>query len=102
MPPPAAYPVAVLRIGVASLWVVLALALSGCEKAMQDMYNQPKYKPLGASALWPAGRASRPDVANTIAYSGGAVAGTSRGRLGALPPPIDDAPTYPVDDQGRV
>jgi len=50
--------------------VVPMLALGGCEKAMQDMYNQPKYKPLGASALWPDGRASRPDVANTIAYSG--------------------------------
>jgi mono/diheme cytochrome c family protein len=99
---PATCLVAVLRIAVTCAPVALALALSGCEKAMQDMYNQPKYKPLGASALWPDGRASRPDVANTIAYSGGAVAGTSSGRLGALPPPIDDAPTYPVDDQGRV
>jgi len=82
--------------------VASALALSGCEKAMQDMYNQPKYRPLGASTLWPDGRASRPDVANTIAYSGGATAGTSSGRLGTLPLPASEAPTYPVDDQGRV
>jgi mono/diheme cytochrome c family protein len=86
------------RIAIASI----ALALSGCEKAMQDMYNQPKYRPLGASALWPDGRASRPDVASTIAYSGGATAGTSSGRLGTLPLPASEAPTYPVDDQGRV
>lgn len=94
--------VAVTLIRTALAPVALALALSGCEKAMQDMYNQPKYKPLGASALWPDGRASRPDVANTLAYSGGAAAGTSSGRLGTLPPPASEAPTYPVDDQGRV
>ena len=94
--------VAVTLIRTALAPVALALALSGCEKAMQDMYNQPKYKPLGASALWPDGRASRPDVANTLAYSGGAAAGTSSGRLGTLPPPASEAPTYPVDDQGRI
>lgn len=80
----------------------LALMLSGCEKAMQDMYNQPKYRPLAASAFWSDGRASRPSVAGTIAYSGGATAGTSSGRLGTLPLPANEAPTYPVDDQGRV
>ena len=99
---PAMRLVAVTLIRTALAPVALALALSGCEKAMQDMYNQPKYKPLGASALWPDGRASRPDVANTLAYSGGAAAGTSSGRLGTLPPPASEAPTYPVDDQGRI
>lgn len=82
--------------------VALALGLCGCEKAMQDMYDQPKYKPLGPSTLWPDGRASRPDVAGTIAFSGGAIAGTSSGTLGTLPLPASDAPTFPVDDQGRV
>ena len=82
--------------------VALAVALCGCEKAMQDMYNQPKYKPLGASTLWADGRASRPDVAGAIAYSGGAIAGTSSGTLGELPLPTSEAPTFPVDDQGRV
>ena len=101
LPPPPRF-VVVPRSGVALASLALALALSGCEKAMQDMYNQPKYKPLGTSALWPDGRASRPAVANTLAYSGGATAGTSSGRLGTLPLPIDAAPTYPVDDRGRV
>ena len=99
---PATRLVAVTLTRTALAPVALALALSGCEKAMQDMYNQPKYKPLGASALWADGRASRPDVPNTLAYSGGAAAGTSSGRLGTLPLPASVAPTYPVDDQGRV
>lgn len=81
---------------------LLALGLSGCERAMQDMYNQPKYKPLAASTFWPDGRASRPDVAGAIAYSGGALAGTSSGTEGRLPRPVSEAPTYPVDDQGHV
>jgi mono/diheme cytochrome c family protein len=84
------------------VFVALALGLCGCEKAMQDMYDQPKYKPLAASTLWSDGRASRPDVAGTIAYSGGALAGTSSGTLGRLPPPASDAPTFPVDDHGRA
>jgi mono/diheme cytochrome c family protein len=85
-------------LGVAAL----ALLLGGCEKAMQDMYNQPKYKPLAASSFWPDGRSSRPQVAGTVAYSGGAAAGTSSGRQGALPQPADEAPTYPVDDHGAI
>jgi len=90
------------RIHAALACAALAASLCGCEKAMQDMYNQPKLKPLGASAFWPDGRASRPAVAGTIARSGGALAGTSSGRLGALPLPANEAPTYPVDENGRV
>src|SRR6478672_8173873 len=81
---------------------VLAVALSGCEKAMQDMYNQPKYKPFAASALWRDGQSARPDVPGTVAASAGATAGTSSGRLGGLPVPADDAPTYPVDERGDI
>jgi mono/diheme cytochrome c family protein len=89
------------------LAVALALAslpvmLSGCEKAMQDMSNQPKYRPLAASSFWPDGRSSRPDVAGTVAFSGGVTAGTSSGRLGTLPPPASETPTYPVDENGRI
>ena len=90
------------RSRVALLAALAALALSGCEKAMQDMYNQPKYKPLAASPFWPDGRSARPDVAGTVAHSGGATAGTSSGELGRLPLPAAQAPVYPVDDQGNV
>ncbi|MGH8713190.1 MAG: c-type cytochrome [Casimicrobiaceae bacterium] len=81
---------------------VLALLVSGCEKAMQDMYNQPKYKPLAASPLWPDGRSARPDVPGTVAHSAGATAGTSSGRLGEQALPADAGATYPVDDRGRI
>jgi mono/diheme cytochrome c family protein len=80
----------------------MALAVSGCEKAMQDMYNQPKYKPLAASAMWHDGRSSRPDVPGTVAFSAGASAGTSSGRLSTLPLPASEAPTYPVDEHGQI
>ena len=80
----------------------MALVLSGCEKAMQDMYNQPKYKPLAASTLWRDGTSARPDVPGAIAYSAGAVAGTSSGRQGVLPLPAVASPTWPVDEHGRI
>ena len=71
--------------------VALALtiaSLSGCEKTFEDMYNQPKYKPLAASTLWIDGRSSRSPVAGSIPRSEGAQAGTSSGRLGvAIPEP---------------
>jgi mono/diheme cytochrome c family protein len=82
--------------------VIAAVTLPGCEKAMQDMYNQPKYKPLAPSAFWADGRSSRPDVAGTVAHSGGATAGTSSGQFGRLPLPVAEAPVYPVDDHGNV
>ncbi|HET9749860.1 MAG TPA: cytochrome c [Casimicrobiaceae bacterium] len=82
--------------------IVPMMGLGGCEKAMQDMYNQPKYKPLAASAFWPDGRSARPDVAGTVAFSEGALAGTSSGRLARVPLPAAQAPVYPVDDQGNV
>src|SRR5438876_2903891 len=80
----------------------ITLLLSGCEKAMQNMYNQPKYKPLAASTLWPDGQSARLDEAGTIAHSAGAIAGTSSGRLGEQPLPESASPTYPVDERGRV
>ncbi|MEP7097280.1 MAG: cytochrome c, partial [Dokdonella sp.] len=52
----------------------LVLLLSGCEKAMQNMYNQPKYKPLAASTLWRDGQSARPDEPGTVAHSAGAIA----------------------------
>ena len=47
--------------------LVALLALAGCERTMRDMYDQPRYKPLAASPLWPDGRASRPPVDGTVA-----------------------------------
>ena len=70
-----------------SLMLTIA-SLSGCEKTFEDMYDQPKYKPLAASTLWIDGRSSRSPVAGSIPRSEGAQAGPSSGRLGvAIPGP---------------
>ena len=73
------------RADVRAIAHVLALAaavwtLAGCEKAMKDMYDQPRYKPLAASTLWRDGAASRPPVAGTLPRAEGRIAGASSGR----------------------
>ena len=80
----------------------MALTLSGCEKAMRDMYSQPKYTPLATSRFWADGRSARPSVDGTIPHSGGATAGTSSGRLSRSTPPLPGAPTYPIDENGQI
>ena len=49
-----------------SFLLVALIAVGGCERTMRDMYDQPRYKPLAASPLWPDGRASRPPVEGTV------------------------------------
>lgn len=56
--------------------------LAGCEKAKQDMYDQPKYKPLSRSELFADGNSSRPLPQGSVPYSKGPFAGTSSGRKG--------------------
>jgi len=68
------------------LWVLAALiVLTGCEKAMQNMYEQPKYKPLTPSPLWSDGRSSRPLEPGVLAHSSGVLAASSSGRLSQQP-----------------
>lgn len=62
--------------------VAAALLLAGCEKAMQDMYDQPRDKPMAASKTFADGSSARPLVAGTMAHAQGAFAGTSSGRDG--------------------
>ena len=78
------------------------MLLGGCEKAAQNMYNQPKYKPLAASSLWPDGQSARPIEPGTVARSAGVIAGTSSGRLGEQALPQSEAVVYPVDENGQV
>jgi len=49
------------------LVIAAVVATTGCERTFRDMYDQPRYKPLAASPLWPDGRASRPPVTGTVA-----------------------------------
>lgn len=87
-------------IGRALLLGVVA-ALAGCEQTMRDMYDQPRYKPLAASTLWPDGRASRPPVAGSVPRAAGAFADSTGGRLGtSLPAPLVD-PLLALRDELR-
>ena len=71
--------------------VIAAIAIGGCEKIARNMYDQPRYKPLAESPVWPDRRASRPSVPETIPYSEGTLAGTSSGRIGQIKPEGDVA-----------
>ncbi|MGH8328180.1 MAG: c-type cytochrome, partial [Steroidobacteraceae bacterium] len=67
----------------AALAVVAAAALlSGCEKGMQDMYQQPRYNPLAPSRLWADGGSARLPVPGTQIAARGGFAGSSSGREG--------------------
>jgi mono/diheme cytochrome c family protein len=61
--------------------------LPGCEKAMRNMYEQPKYQPLTESSLWPDGQSARPIEPNVVARSAGVFAASSSGRRGDLAQP---------------
>ncbi|WP_229217356.1 c-type cytochrome [Massilia forsythiae] len=101
---PGARPLPVAAL--ASMLPLLAsLLLGGCERAKQDMYDQPKYKPYAASPQFDDGLAGRTAPAGAVPQARGAFAGSSSGRLGreavlrdqqaaqaqAIPYPIDMA-----------
>jgi mono/diheme cytochrome c family protein len=86
----------------ALILLTLALLLTACEKAAQNMYNQPKYKPMAASTLWADGQSARPDVPGAVARSAGVGAGTSSGRLGEQAVVLESGVAYPRDASGRV
>src|SRR5205823_8141510 len=83
------------------LVLVSLLALCACELTFRDMYDQPRYKPLAASRLWPDGRASRPTVEGAIPRSEGTQAGTSSGRNGDVAPAPAIAPLDTIRDTLR-
>lgn len=62
--------------------LLLFTMLAGCEKAKQDMYDQPKYKPMAASPLFDDGTSARPLPEGTVPHASGTFAGTSSGRFG--------------------
>jgi mono/diheme cytochrome c family protein len=80
-----------------------AVALAGCEKAKQDMYDQPRYKTYAPSTMFEDGASARPPVAGTEPRARGAFADSSGGRAGTdlvrRDAQAEDAQTnpYPVD-----
>jgi mono/diheme cytochrome c family protein len=77
--------------------------LAGCERAKQDMYDQPRYKPFAASTLFADGAAARMPPEGTQPRARGAFADSTGGRAGAAAVRADIAAEqaqtnpYPVD-----
>jgi mono/diheme cytochrome c family protein len=65
-----------------ALCVALLASLAGCERAMHNMYQQPRYDPGAGSALFPDGKAARPPPPGSVPMASGDLAGTSSGRRG--------------------
>lgn len=82
------------------LYLCIACSLAGCERAMHDMYSQPKYKPGSPSSLFADDKAARKPPEGTLPIATGERAGPSSGRLGrvdAAPAPASSgASPYPV------
>ena len=82
---------------------IATCALAGCERAKQDMYDQPRYKTYAPSPLFEDGASARPPVAGTEPRARGAFADSSGGRVGTdlvrRDTMAEDAQTnpYPVD-----
>jgi mono/diheme cytochrome c family protein len=65
------------------LLLMLSACAAGCEKARQDMYDQPRYKPYAASSLFADGASARPLPPGTVPHARGAFSDSSGGRVGA-------------------
>ena len=87
---------------VASILPLLAgglclLSLAGCEKAMRNMYEQPKYDPLAASSLWPDGQSARTLEPGVVVRSAGVLAASSSGRQGDIAQPAHTPPPVTME-----
>ena len=87
-----------LRRQLAAVLACLALLpAAGCEKAMQDMYQQPKYGPLEPSDLFPNGNSSRTPPDGSLVLVTGGFAESSGGRLGTQVPLQEHLkPVHPI------
>lgn len=72
-----------------------AMVLFGCERIVRNMYDQPKYNPMQASALWSDGASARPLVPGVLPHSAGVLALSSSGREG-VPAPENLEPPVPA------
>jgi len=88
------------RLGLLLFSLTLA---AGCEKAKQDMYDQPRYRPFAASKLFADGTSARTPPAGTQPNARGDFADSTGGRAGQQAVRADVAAQaagripYPVD-----
>jgi len=66
----------------ALLLMTACVLLAGCERAKQDMYDQPRFKPYRESPLFSNRDSSRPLPSDTVEHARGNLSGTSSGRVG--------------------
>lgn len=88
-----------MRAGLISL-VLSAAVLTGCERGMHDMYDQPRYGPLEPSSLFADGDSSRSQPPGTVPRSGGSAAASSSGRNGTLSAEPAAAPARVISAAG--
>jgi len=62
--------------------VCLLCLLAACERARQDMYDQPRYKTYAASPMFEDGASARPLPAGAVPHARGDFADSSGGRAG--------------------
>jgi mono/diheme cytochrome c family protein len=65
-----------------ALPLLLLAGLAGCERQVRSMYQQPRYDPGEASALFSDGKADRPPPDGSVAAAAGELAATSSARRG--------------------
>jgi mono/diheme cytochrome c family protein len=77
------------------------LALAGCERAMHDMYQQPKDKPQAPSTLFANGNSARTPPSGSVPMASGAAADSSGGRWGRLVSAVAPGQALPLDESGQ-
>jgi mono/diheme cytochrome c family protein len=88
-------------VAMLALLLLVCACLGGCERAMHDMYDQPKDKSLAPSSLFANGNSARVPPPGSQPMASGAAADTSSGRRGGVEPAPAPGPALPLDDQGR-
>lgn len=77
-----------------ALLCIAALTVSACHL---EMYQQPKYKPLGASDFFPDGASARPLLPNTVARSQDAPNARNTGKIDGTGDYVTDIPIEVTD-----
>lgn len=92
-----------MRLAAVLTLVATCVTLAGCERAKQDMYDQPRYKPYAKSELFENGSSARTAPEGTQPRARGAFAESSGGRVGGQAVQADivaeraQTNPYPVD-----